>query len=56
MIECWVESDESSEESSDEAFDNLRRFWDSSILLPADRDRLEDLFFDRSDLKLLLFF
>ena len=56
MIECWVESDESSEESSDESFDNLRRFLDCSIDAPADRDRLEDLFFDRTELKVIITF
>ena len=54
MIECWVESDESSEDSPDESFENLRRFWVWSVDVPA--DRLEDLFFDRPDLKLPLIF
>ena len=49
MIE-WLESDDSSEESSDESFDNFRRFWVCSIDVPA--ERFADFFLDRPVLKL----
>ena len=49
MIE-WLESDDSSEESSDESFDNFRRFWVCSIDVPA--ERFADFLLDRPELKL----